>query len=215
MNWTCEEIADGALIERYLSDRLSESETEQLESHCLTCARCATDLRLGLVVRKALSQPDQSTARPPLEVVAPSDRRARRWLAGRTAAALAAAAVLAGLLLVWPSRLDDESSRTRREEGTADEAGPVLAMPVGEVARPEEFRWSPVTSADLYRVTVYDAAGDVVWETETQDTLLIPPAATQFAAGSRYYWKVAARVGWDRWVNSDLREFKIEGREPV
>jgi hypothetical protein len=226
LNWSCDEIADGALIERYLASQLSDAEAKELELHCLACDHCATQLRLGLAIRKALSRLVETDGRPPLELVtavdqpAPSveargstlaEHRARRWLGGRKAAALVAAAALAGLLLVWPSQLGEERDRTHREEGTAEETRPVLDTPVGDVADLQEFRWSPVASADLYRITIYDSSGEVLWETETEDTGLVPPKMTEFRRGSRYYWKVAARVGWDRWVDSELLQFSVTG----
>lgn len=224
MNWSCDEIADGALIERYLASRLSEDETEQLELHCLACDHCAIQLRLGVAIRKALARLAETGGRPALELItaadepAPSDEarqvtlaqhRARRWLGGRKAAALVAAAAIAGLLLVWPSQVGEEQGPTHRDEATLEEAGPVLDAPVGDVVDLQEFRWLPVAAADLYRITIYDSSGKLLWESETEGTRLVAPAGTELRQGSQYYWKVAARVGWDRWVNSELVQFRI------
>jgi hypothetical protein len=129
----------------------------------------------------------------------------------RTAAALAAAAVLAGLLLVRPSKLDEESAPAQRDEATGVEVAPSLQAPAGVVAAVEQFQWSRVPAADLYRITVYEAEGAVVWEVETRDTLITPPDGTEFEPDARYIWQVAARVGFDRWVSSELVDFTISG----
>ena len=77
------------------------------------------------------------------------------------------------------------------------------------MAAVETFQWSQVPAADLYRITAYDAEGTVVWEAETRDTSITPPDRTQFEPDARYIWQVAARVGFDRWVTSELVEFTI------
>ncbi len=201
----CEEITDRALIEGYVAGRLGEAETEAFESHYLTCERCQNELRLALGIREALPEVReaglQAPAEPEVSVIS------RRFKVG-TAAALAAAAVLAGLLLVRPSKLDEESAPAHREEATGVEVALSLRAPAGVVAAVEKFQWSQVPAADLYRITVYEA-GAVVWEVETRDTLTIPPDGIEFEPDARYIWKVAARVGWDRWVSSELVEFTI------
>ncbi len=202
----CDEITDRALIEGYVGDRLGEAETDVFESHYLTCERCQNELRLALAIREALPEVREAGLHAPAESeVSVISRRFKV----RTAAALAAAAVLAGLLLVRPSKLDEESAPAHRDEATGVEDAPSLRAPAGVVAAVERFRWSQVPAADLYRITVYDAEGAVVWEVETRDTLITPPDGTEFDPDARYIWKVAARVGWDRWVSSELVEFTI------
>ncbi len=222
----CEEITDRALIEGYVAGRLGEAETEAFESHYLTCGRCQNELRLALAIRQALpevreaglhapAEPEVSVADERSEVAAAPDiQPARRRVVVRrfkvrTAAALAAAAVLAGLLLVQPSDLGEKSTQVLREEATGVEVAPSLVAPAGAVAAVERFQWSQVPAADLYRITVYEAEGAVVWEVETRDTLITPPGGTEFEPDARYIWKVAVRVGWDRWISSELVEFTI------
>ena len=119
-----------------------------------------------------------------------------RRLKVRTAAALAAVAVLAGLLLVRPSQLDEESAPPQRDEATGVEVVPSLRGPGGVVAAVESFQWSQVPAADLYRITVYDAEGAVVWEAETRDTLITPPDSTEFEPDARYIWAVCGACGF-------------------
>lgn len=203
---TCDTIVDRGLIERYLAGRLSEAEVEDFESHYLTCPRCQTDLRLAAAIRDTLPEVDQARA-----AAAATPAGVRPWWSGRRAklgavAAAAIAALLAGVLLVQPSRLDSPRHRdVQRETG----AVPTLQAPIGEVGAVDEFRWTAVTNADLYRVTLYDAAGDVIWETDTRETAVALADTVRLERGKVYLWQVSARVGWDRWVNSELGRFTI------
>ena len=61
---TCDAIVDGGLIERYLAGTLSEDETEALESHYLTCARCQNELRLAAVIKDVLPEVQESVPAP-------------------------------------------------------------------------------------------------------------------------------------------------------
>ena len=125
-------------------------------------------------------------------------------------AGLAAAAALAGLLLLRPSDSDVGRAPVLHRENVPDvEAAPTAEVPMGEIVALEEFRWAPVTSADLYRVTVYDTKGAVIWEMETRETHVAPPDATELEPGIPYLWEVEARVGWDQWVSSELVRFRI------
>ena len=172
------------------------------------CERCQNELRLALAIREALPEVREAGLLAPAEpVVGVISRRFKV----RTAAALAAAAILAGLLLVRPSQLDEESAPAQRDEATGVEVAPSLRGPGGVVAAVESFQWSQVPAADLYRVTVYDAEGVVVWEVETRDTSITPPDSTEFEPDARYIWTVVARVGFDRWLSSELIDFTISG----
>jgi hypothetical protein len=202
----CDETTDRALIEGYVTGRLGEADTEAFESHYLTCERCQNELRLALAIRETLPEVWEAglhvPAKPEVSVIS-------RHFKGRTAAALAAAAVLAGLLLVRPSKLDEESPPVHRDEATGVEVAPSLRAPAGVVAVVGSFEWTQVPAADLYRITVCDAEGAVVWEAETRDASITPPDGTGFEPDTRYAWTVAASVDFDRWVSSEFIDFTI------
>jgi hypothetical protein len=84
--------------------------------------------------------------------------------------------------------------------------------PQGAVADVAELRWTPVEGADRYRVTVFDAEGRVVYEVEPVAAVAPLPDSVELTPGRRYLWKVEARVGFDRWVASDLVGFSIVSR---
>jgi hypothetical protein len=79
------------------------------------------------------------------------------------------------------------------------------------VANAAVLRWTSVTGADRYRVTLFDAQGLVLFETQVGDTIARLPDSLTFARGQTYLWKVEARTGWDRWAASELVEFSIPG----
>jgi hypothetical protein len=203
---SCNAIVDEGLVERYLARTLSEAEVDALESHYLTCARCQTDLRLGAAIRAVLPEVQQALRNANQESVA-RPRLGRRVRIGAVAGALAA--VLAGILLVRPADLE---SPQHRQIDSETEIIPSAETPVGDVATLEEFRWTPVISADLYEVTLYDSAGGALWQAESRETHAALPDSVRLEADVLYLWQVNARVGWDRWVASELVRFRIAAR---
>ena len=206
---SCKAINDRGLVERYLAGRLSEPEAEVFECHYLTCSRCQNELRLAAAIRDVL--PEVRQAAQATDVGAGTltgpwfGRHAR---AGAVAAAIAA--VLIGVLLVQPSR--DERLPHREAVPEAVDV-PRSEAPSGEVRTVEEFRWAEVIAADLYRVTLYAAAGEVIWQVDTRETHIAPPDMVGLEPGALYLWQVDARVGWDRWVSSELVRFSISDPE--
>ena len=113
-NVVCTDVAAGALIERYMANRLDEAETEVFESHYLTCARCQSDLRLAVAIRDGLVRESPLPA---------SSRRSWRWGGGL---ALALAAGLAAILLLPRTRTDSELAQL----GTVGQPPIYLGVPV-------------------------------------------------------------------------------------
>jgi hypothetical protein len=202
---SCDAIAGQGLIERYLVGLLPESEVEALESHYLTCARCQSELRLAAAIRDVLPEVRETLSIADASRAAMTGRRfGRRARIGAVAAALAA--VLAGVLLVRPSTIEGPG---HREAVPETEIVPTVETPIGEVGGIREFRWAAVTSADLYDVTLYNAAGDVLWQVNSLPTRVALPDTVRLETGVLYLWQVSARVGWDRWVSSELVRFRI------
>jgi hypothetical protein len=202
---TCEAIVDGGLVERYLAGMLSEAEVVAFESHYLTCARCQNELRMAVAIKDALPEVQQAAQAIDLSTAPLTGRWLRRHArVGAIAAAIAA--VLAGVLIVQPGTR--ESLQHREPVPEAADA-PRLEAPIGEVGSVTEFRWAPIASADLYKLTLYNVAGDVVWETDTRATHVALPDSLRLEPGALYLWQVNARVDWDRWVNSELVRFRI------
>lgn len=219
----CSDVTDGSLLARYVSGHLGDEDLEALESHYLTCDHCYRELRLAIAVHQALEIDARPGSRR-LQIVAGgmpagatperSSPEAPKRRLGRAArvAAFAAAAVLAGLLVAQPEWLGRDPVSVHRDEAVEATAELRLATPVGEVGAVEVFTWQPVASADLYRVTVYDTLGAVVWQGEGRDTMARLPGDIGLTAGAVYLWEVSARVDWNRWLRSELVRFEIQER---
>ena len=165
-------------------------------AHVASCSRCRDAVAS---VARALADP--AVAR---ELSASPNGR-RRY---RIAVPLAAAAVL--LLLLW-SPGNDPTSGHRGAPPPPPATTPIPRFPVGTVAIVNDLRWSPVAGADRYRVTVFDAKGSVVYATETSGSDVAFPDSIALVPDAAYLWKVDARTGFDRWVASDLVEFRVAG----
>jgi len=179
-------LADGSL---------ASEQRRTVLPHVASCARCR-----GAVASIARALADPAVAR---ELAARSSRRG--WY--RIAVPLAAAAVLL-LLLVSPGA-DDQSSTHRGSPPPPPATTPIPRSPVGAVASVDDLRWSPVAGADRYRVTVFDATGNVVYAVDVSDTAVAFPDSIVLVPDKAYLWKVDARTGFDRWTASELAEFKV------
>ena len=164
-------------------------------AHLAGCARCRHAVAS---VARALTDP--VVARE----VAAAERRARR-LPYRLALSAAAAAIL--LLLAGPRLL--ELGRPVHRAPPLTGTVPVPASPVGVVANADTLRWLALPGADRYRVTLFDAAGQALYETQLAGTVTVLPDTVVLVAGRPYLWKVAARTGWDRWSPSELVQFSL------
>jgi hypothetical protein len=132
-----------------------------------------------------------------LERLAPPDRSARRWPARWTIAAGAAAAALVALAVVPPLVRDAGVDRLRDHPGVARGIVARPASPRGEVTGRPPFHWSSVPEASGYR------------SIETPDTTATLGSEAELVRGVSYWWRVEARVDFDRWVASDLANFSL------
>ena len=177
-------------IAAYVDSSLDPGLRPVLEAHLADCARCRREV--AEVSRLVRTLP----RRPSWQIIGP----------------IAAAAVLLIAVGLWQLSPDQASSaRALRESAITTAPAPVPVAPVGQVARVGSISWTSVPGADRYRLRLFDAAGVVVWETEAADTASQLPSALRLEQGQSYFWKVEARTGFDRWVDSDLIEFTIAG----
>jgi hypothetical protein len=143
-----------------------------------------------------------------------TERRHRRpWLI--PAAGAAAAAVI--LLLVWPAmRAPSGDQDLTREPALTTTLAPRPIAPLDSVADLDSVRWSSVPGTIRYRLTVFAADGDVVWQTSPTDTTVGIPDTLDLTSGDQYYWQIKAETGHGRWVESELVPFTLmpRGRLP-
>jgi len=206
---TCLEVEEEGLVGRYLAGRLGPDPAARFEAHYLTCDNCQTALQVAVALRaelrrlepQAVATWSASSVRASTPGAQSRARRLRFWLP----AGAAAAATLAGLL-VWGQWTGEPAVHRRSPEGVV---GPTAIQPVGQLSVVERFTWSATAGADLYRVAVYDMAGQALFEVEARDTSVMAPSGASFQAGQQYVWTVTARVGWDRWVGGEATPFTV------
>ncbi len=172
--------------------------------HLAACGHCR-----GTVASVSRILTDPEVARELRAAGAPARRV---WL--RIAVPAAAAAVL--LLMLRPGdRADRPADDLHRAPTIANGSLPTSLAPVGNVAEASSLRWRAVPGADRYRVTLFDTEGRVVYASETTEPTTALPDSVRLTQERRYLWKVEARVGFDRWVSSELVEFSlIRGAPP-
>jgi CHAT domain-containing protein/Tfp pilus assembly protein PilF len=195
---TClDELTLAAFVEGGLDGRQRSSCLAHLAScdHCRLELSALVELLADPAIAAEIGQGDtrHQHARP-----------RRRFLAG--AGLLAAAALM--LLLVWTGGPRRPGGGHRGPTITAGSI-PAPLSPVGNIAEARTLRWTAVSGADRYRVTLFDATGKVLFEAQLADTTTALPDSITLAPGQLYLWKVEARTAWERWAASDLIEFRI------
>jgi hypothetical protein len=171
--------------------------------HLASCARCR-----GAVASVVRGLADITVAREISAIDGVRTRRFARFTRFSRILVPAAAAAALVVILVRPRGSDNDSSRHRAPTITSAVA-PVPRFPIAAVAEARVLRWSSVPGADRYRVTLLDAGGRVVYETQLADTAAALPDSVKLVPGRSYLWSVEARIGWDRWSSSPLTEFSM------
>jgi hypothetical protein len=176
---------------------LAEGSMPGAIGHLATCSHCRR--AVGSVAR-ALADPGIAAE------IAPVAAGRRRFPFKLVVPFAAAAALLLMVRLDW--RQATPPSPHRAPTITAS-AAPLPLAPLGSVTGPGALRWSSISAADRYRVTLFDGSGRTAFEAQVADTVLALPDSIGLVAGQAYWWKVEARIGRDRWVASDLVDFTI------
>lgn len=174
--------------------------TPEAIAHLSRCAACRMQ-----VAHLARLLGDDSVARE----VSRLEGRGRYYRPSMRAFAgvAAAAALVVALVPLIPGR--DGADDFRDEPQASAAAVPALAQPVTSANGLDSLRWSGVAGATQYRITLFDEEGSLVWTTETVDTVVSFPADTSLAINTPYWWRVEARVDFDRWNASALGTFTL------
>ena len=169
------ECLDELALAKLVDGVASPGEREAHITHLAGCGRCRRQLA-ALV--ELLADPEVAAEVRSLE--RPRDRSAprRKFLAG--AGLIAAAAVV--LVLVRPGSGRQDTDRHRGPTITAS-AAPLPLSPIGDVPGATTLRWTAVPGAERYRLTLFDAAGKLLFETQTSDTVTALPDSVVIAPG--------------------------------
>lgn len=173
-------------VAAYLDRQLSGLELDTAEAHLASCNLCRAEI---VDLTKVLRQ----------------RRRPRLLYVGGVSAA--AAAVLLFAAGTWEAARSP--AETHRGAITDARVAVQLMSPTTHSDARTTWRWGPVSGADRYELTVFDADGRIVWDTTTTQSVVKAPAAGRLEIGRKYFWRVRARIDWDRWVSSDFAEFTL------
>ena len=198
---TCEIVATEDLIARYVSGVLSAERLERFEAHLVLCARCQEEVTLAASVGHQLNRAGSGRQR--------GGRFRRTLLAASFGGALAAAAAL--VLVLRPAGIEPGTPIEEHRSTDAPSDTPIPISPIGDVIDGVKLHWRGSVSADLYRATVVDGDGDLIWQAEVADTVAVLPRDVGLRPGVGYFWRVEARSGFKRWQASDFVEFRILG----
>lgn len=179
---------DITVLAAYLDRTGGAAELRGLEAHLASCGDC----RLELLEAGRISRAARHPAREVGALVP-----------------LAAAAGIAVALLARGPGAGEPASPRHREPAVVAAAVPNLVAPLGPVHTPDSLRWTHLPGADRYEVALFDGAGRILWEASLADTAAAFPATPSLIPGQVYFWRVRARVGWDRWAESALEEFRL------
>jgi len=186
---TLQEMA--ALLDRELSGK----ELDRVEAHLASCDVCRREV---VEVSRTLNPK--------------TDRRP--WYA---LGAVAAAASIVGILLLAPGTGGISSG----EESTVRTGGQIVldeGVPGIEVVSPTDaavisrgsplFVWRSGVESAVYRFTLTDENGDVLWTESTPDSLLSLTSEVILRAGATYYWFVDALLDDGGSATTGFHEFR-------
>jgi hypothetical protein len=180
-------------IAAYLSGGIPRAERESLDTHFARCRSCRAEL---MSARRLL----RGASSRPWRLVLP--------------AAAAAAAILALVLIgTLRDRGVQEEDRLRESPSLSPDLGRIEVVEPGNGASvaPDglAFSWRARGHQPLYRMTLTDASGGVIWSTETSDTSVALPAEVALRRGQEYLWYVDALDVDGRSVTSGIRRFRL------
>jgi anti-sigma factor RsiW len=169
----------------YIERTLAAAERERVEEHLSHCEECSAEIAAIIRLR-------------------PRPARRVPW----APIGIAAAAALAGVLLVRPLLHHPPPSADVERQGQAGAVLPIVAPAAGvRVSGAVTLVWHAARGASVYRVTLSRADGDSVWAGSTSDTTLTIPPSVALMRSARYYWYVDALVADGRALSTGLHEF--------
>jgi hypothetical protein len=217
---TAAHLDDFAFSEVAGASRMSELADSAIAhlSHCEPCRR--EQAEIVKLLRDPLVRAELDRDRPLSLVAGDADARVtlertsrgrRPYLTRIAAAGLAAAAALFIAVRVLPSNGPGAETSAALRHATIDVAhASVPVAPRGEVRHVDAMVWTSVPHADLYRVSIFNSQGQVVWEAEVSDTTATPPVELLQQSSGELRWRVKARTSFDQWIDSDFAEFSLK-----
>ena len=231
--WTC---PDDHTIAAYVDGALLQNSKARVELHLAKCERCRLIVADVVKLQREidLPAPPSEIGRSMVRFEPPASTRSRWfWLPAAAMASIALIAITIGLLRE-PQKLQVMSPPTPSAPMIA-KAEPVAppSIPVPEILRkpqvPEvlpvvrfplpdsviagerlEFRWKSVSRSRYYEIHVVTSEGDLVWEGQTQRSVLQLPADVVLKGGTYFVW-ITANLSDGRVAKSSPVRFVVKG----
>ena len=95
---------------------------------------------------------------------------------------------------------------------TVDDLLPKLISPRhGAVVKREdlEFQWQPVSEAIFYEVRIMSTEGNLIFEVQTENTILKPGSTATLVPGMKYFATISAHLRQGKAAKSRLVSFKL------
>jgi hypothetical protein len=170
-------------VTHYLANTLLPDDRCRVERHLADCEPCTEEV----VAIARLSR------RPAFQ----------RWLPYA-----AAAAVLAGIVVLAPRPGPGVSHDTLRNGASTAVIAVVAPEDGAVVGRAPTLVWRSVPRTATYRVMVTRADGDSIWAVQTSDTAVTMPESVVSDSGVIRHWYVDALLSDGSSVSTGMREFR-------
>lgn len=177
------------VLAAFVDGRLGTADAAPVEAHLDECADCRREL---IAVGRLLST------------------RSRRW--SWSAGVLLAAAAVLLLMVGRPDGQRDTDGSPIRGGGHPDLPTPATIAPADGATLPGgamTFVWHGVSGSAVYRLTLTDERGDVVWTTESTDTSVALAPAVRLLGAHGYYWSVDVLLADGRSTTTGFHTFRV------
>lgn len=232
--WTC---PNDDTLTAYLEGRLLDSARDRLQSHLSKCHYCRS-LTAGVIQgQRAADLPALPSAlmQRAIDLVPPPGRRLRWIWAPATALAGVSFLVIVGVVLHAPEPPVLSSPSAPAAPVIARSEPPtVVRAPIPDIVRKSAFaqtlpsvifppkgstmersqvelRWKAVPHSRYYEARVLTAEGDLIWESQSEDSRLKFPDDVPLKAGP-YFVRITAYLDDGRVAKSAPVRFQVKAR---
>jgi hypothetical protein len=175
-------------VARHVTGASPPAERTRIEAHLAVCDSCTEDVMAAWRFARR--------------------RRMRPALLG---VGIAAAAAIAGLLLLPSSRAPSRAGPVVRGSTAGSARALVIVAPrEGQTAsRPLVLTWRAHPDMATYKISLAQADGDSVWSAITEDTTVSLPDSVRLVPGHDYLWYVDGLEVDGRALTSGIHRFRL------
>jgi len=231
--WMC---PDDQTIAAYLDNGLGENKKTRVESHLSHCERCRLIVAdvIKLQREPELPVPPFDVARRPVQsATAVSARSHWIWAPAAAMALIVLITVIISLVRepqklfvssppppsapmiakAEPLTVRNSPLRDILRKPALSEALPVILYPRQDsavVREHLEFKWTPVSRSQYYEISVVTSDGDLLWEGQTQKSVLHLPSDVVLKRGEYFVW-ITTYLADGRVAKSSPVRFVVKG----